>query len=352
MNMHSPAAVWPLAASLALTSSLFSQEVTRTLLPQKGEGATAATAQHRPQGPSGTTAQLQGTAPDERELDSPTRSIPTDDAPNFAPMVSEPAEDDANPKVRLDGNPYRLSFTNGDFEPKRGIDPALVRDLAANPGGSVFGFVMLRGRITEAKVRAITELGVELLGPHTWQSFKAQIPGRSIGVLGELPFVHWVGYARPAQKLDKVLAGALTNATAGQEFDIWVNFFKSDLGPNTERVVVGKNRKLSERHDEGSATYIIPNGRFQKMLESLGFEFSFYSDSIFAMRGQATKAEILEDPRPELCRVHRVAARHRHRRPRSVAGDDRRRPRALGVSRPRRTLGLDRHGHRLVAVAQ
>ena len=235
---------------------------------------------------------------DEKFVTNATRVNPTDDEPNFAPMVSEPAEDDLDRKMdrkmRIDGNPYRLSFTNGDYAPKRGVDPDLVRDLTAVPNGKVFGFIMIRGRITPAKVKALTDLGVELLGPHTWQSIKAEIPVGSLNTLAGTPFVHWVGYARPAQKLDKVLAEALKTVPAKRKLKIWVNFFKSDMSAGAEKIVVGENRTLSPRHDEGSVTHTVPNGRFQKALEELGFEFSFYSDSTFAMQGWATKAQILQ----------------------------------------------------------
>ena len=240
------------------------------------------------------------TQPDEAWIRHATRAPVTDDRPNFAPMIVKPRrdgivpEDDRDVETVYDGNPYRLSFMNGDYTPKRGVDPALLTERPAAPDETRFGFVMIRGRITAAKLRAITQLGVKLLEPRTWQSFQAKIPLRSLSALGELECVHWVGYARPEQKLDRPLAEALGVAPAGQKFDVWVNLFESDMGPNTEAISVGEERQLSSRHDEGSVKLVVPNGAFQKALEGLGFKFSFYDDSIHAMRGTATKAQILK----------------------------------------------------------
>lgn len=217
-----------------------------------------------------------------------------DDSPNFVPTrdLNPGAVDDTNQESVIDGNPYRLDFKGGSYAPARGIDPRLIRDLQANPDASVFGYVMIKGRINTAKLKTLTELGVEMLGFHPWQTLKAKIPAQALPGLMRSEFVHWAGYAQPEQKIDRVLAEAMAVAKKEDRLDVWVNFFASDMGPNAQTLSSGENRTLSAKADVGAIEWILPNGPFQKQLEALGFRFTFYSDAIFAMRGLATKAEI------------------------------------------------------------
>ncbi|MCB9871413.1 MAG: S8 family serine peptidase [Planctomycetes bacterium] len=279
-----------LIAAAVAAGSLAAQEPQRIELPSP-QNKTATVAPAQPGVKTTTTAQAFSPIV-EREVEGGSYVPPEDDLPQYAPMLTVRGEDDSNPTYRYDGNPYRLSFTNGDFTPERGVDAALAGDAAAR--GSTFGFVMIHGRITEAKLKKLTDVGVKLLGPHTWQSFKAEIPVGAVPALRQFDFVHWVGYSRPEQKLDKVLAEALKTAAPTDKLDIWVNFFKSDIGPKTKVVKVGEDKTLSERHDQCAVSYTIPNGPFQAELEAMGFQFSFYSDTACAMRGLATKEQILK----------------------------------------------------------
>ena len=72
---------------------------------------------------------------------------------------------------------------------------------------------MVKGRLNDPKKMArLAAVGVEVIDPHTWQSVSARIPFSSLTALRNLEFVHWVGYARPEQKLDPRLTAAFVEA--------------------------------------------------------------------------------------------------------------------------------------------
>ncbi|MHC4515463.1 MAG: S8 family peptidase, partial [Planctomycetota bacterium] len=223
------------------------------------------------------------------------------DEPSYAPMEEiRGGPENAVLEIRLRGNPYVLSFTNGDFTPEPGIDPALARRLAHGDKPHTYGFVMIKGRMSREKLKTLQELGVEFLGVHTWQSIKAKIPLTALKGMDALPFVHWVGFARPEQKLQKQLADALQGAAQGQVFEIYVQPFESDLNKDSETREIGETSVVGDL-DAGVARAvqlptreIVPNGPVQKGIEALGFEFDWYIPQIHCFKGRATKAQILK----------------------------------------------------------
>lgn len=219
-----------------------------------------------------------------------------DDEPDFAPMrrIAD-GEDDNDVTLVPDGNPYVLSFLNGDFTPDRGIDPQLAKAAALDPTGSSFGYVMVRGRLNHpAKMAKLRGLGLELFDPHTWQSVSARIPHQAIAGLRDLDFVHWVGFARTEQKVHPNLAGWLDQAAPTDEIVIHVSTFVGDEGEDTDIVRTTPPANQDPMAIEGARQWVVPNGPFQRGLEALGFRFAHYHsiDNVHVFEGTASKAAI------------------------------------------------------------
>jgi hypothetical protein len=85
---------------------------------------------------------------------------PAGDQPDFAPMEEYDSADGLHTRLRLRGNPYVLSFTNGDFAPEPGLDPALVAAWRRDPDGHTYAYVMIEGRMADAKIEALQQRGV------------------------------------------------------------------------------------------------------------------------------------------------------------------------------------------------
>jgi hypothetical protein len=273
-----------LTAAFLTTTPLLAQELVRVPVPPKSESKPSATR-----------------VPDEKARPAnPLETVtngrwiePQGDKPDFAPTVREDiTKDDVNRIAVPLGNPYVLSFTGGDYTPEPGFDAKLLRKIAT--GDRTYGFIMIKGRMSRAKMATLAKLGVVHLGRHTWQSIKAVIPEGAVHGLRTLPFVHWVGEQLPEQKISASLAKVIAIGGEGQEFDIVVNFFESDMGEAAKVVITGTNKRIDKLAVVAPLSMTIPNGPSQKALEGLGFEFEYYDDRIFAMRGRATRAEILE----------------------------------------------------------
>ena len=219
------------------------------------------------------------------------------DEPDFAPM--EDVLDDRGNIVgmRRVGNPYVLDFTGGRFEPEPGIDPDMEKYARQHPEGSVYGFVMIRGRMADTKMDHLRRLGVKLLGVHTYQSVKAEIPVERLGTLRDLPFVYWVGFARPSQKIDHILAPELARVGDDEQIEVTITPFDHDLA-EARKVTVGE-RSVQDDHptirgEGATSTLVVPNGRFHEALSEAGFEFEHYDEISHSFTGRLTKARILK----------------------------------------------------------
>lgn len=225
----------------------------------------------------------------------PFYEAPLDDLPDFAPYIDVGHVDNGDasgqgPRQVPNGNPYTLAFAGHSYEPPRGVDPG-VRSLG---GSHFYGYVMLRGRMTAPhKLRALDALGVQRLRAHTWQSWVAKIPLAAVDRIGELPFVHWVGLARPEQKIHPLLRDALEAADPGTSLRIEVDVFESDKNPRTRVELRGRSSD-GESQDERPISFIVPNGDAHLALVEAGFHFEEYCDTgnTFLFRGTATPSSI------------------------------------------------------------
>ncbi len=189
----------------------------------------------------------------------------------------------------LKGNPYRLSYLAGDYIPAVGerMDPALATYWKRNRNkvSKTYGFVMLQGKITTAKIKRIEALGLKLDNFHTFQCFSAVIPFSTIPALLGSPDVHWIGYAKPLHKVDPELTMKMSlmddTERGAQKLHLFVNVYESDLGSASEFVQAWP---LTEKGND--QTPVLPtqvmmsNGRFQRALEALGARvYAYHPDN-------------------------------------------------------------------------
>ena len=191
------------------------------------------------------------------------------------------------------GNAYRLSFLAGDHVPPAGerIDPELVQTLIARNGeGETYGFVMFEGRITTGKRARIEAIGVRLFDHHTFNCMTAAIPLTALGELAQLDCVRWIGYARPWQKIDPMLAAEVTGSdSTNGTVRVFVKVYRSDLTPQARRIVD------LEAGGTAQAAILetfrtIPEGACQRAFEGLGARVIDYHDELqlFALELPAT----------------------------------------------------------------
>lgn len=221
---------------------------------------------------------------------------PLDDEPDFAPMEDVRDADGHVIATRPAGNPYVLDFVGGRYVPEPGVDPRLEAALLARPEGHTYGFVMLKGRMSEAKQQRLRDAGLELYGIHTYQCLKVKIDAGGLAVARGLPNVLWIGYARPEQKMDPELAERLVGVAQDQRVRIRVLPFTSDLNEKSRRVVdVRPNVPESGVGPRGAAAtgYTwIPDGPFQRRLSALGFTFERYNQYAHAFTGTIARRDI------------------------------------------------------------
>ncbi|MEZ5988594.1 MAG: S8 family serine peptidase [Planctomycetota bacterium] len=155
---------------------------------------------------------------------------------------------------------------------------------------------MVQGRLNHPdKIAALRALGVELLGVQTWQCHVAAIPLARLDRIAALPFVRWVGQARPDQKLSPELARLLATTRPGETLRIHVDVFESDLGPASVTRPIPGGQPVPQG-ETAQARTVIPNGRFQEQLEALGFVLRHYTDvgNVHIFEGEATAAAVLK----------------------------------------------------------
>ncbi|MEZ5963557.1 MAG: S8 family serine peptidase [Planctomycetota bacterium] len=219
-----------------------------------------------------------------------------DDLPDFTPTRLAGAAD-ATVRQDVQCDPYVLAFLGGSYKPQRGIDPRLIAAMAATAADATYGYIMIEGRLNHpAKIAQLRALGVEIYAPHTWQSFAAKIPFTALAGLQSLPYVRWVGYAQPAQKVDPLLARQLLGAKPDEGFAVHVTTFASDVNPASEWRLVGGQQPTSQDPNavEVPVQNLVPNGPFHKALTALGFEFHNYTDTtnVHVFDGVVTAAQL------------------------------------------------------------
>ncbi|MEZ5988592.1 MAG: S8 family serine peptidase [Planctomycetota bacterium] len=221
----------------------------------------------------------------------------TDDLPDFAPGRDVTDADGNIVRTEQVGDPYVLAFTGGEYKPAGGLGEELRNLAAKDPQGTTYAYVMITGRLNRPdKIDALEGLGVQILGVHTWQCFVVELPLANAARVANLPFVRWVGHARPEQKLEPTLKTLMAAAQDGEQLAIDVSVFETDIGPDSRTLTIGERKEDDPKDIELPISEVVPNGRMQKALEAAGFTFAHYTDvaNVHIFHGTATKAQIVK----------------------------------------------------------
>lgn len=207
--------------------------------------------------------------------------------------------------VPADADPFFLGFAAGNHHPPADerVDPLLRKSAQALPadreGGVTFGFAMFSKRITRERIELIESMGATYLGRHPHYAAKLAVPPHAIDAIADLDFVRWIGVPRDWQKLHPLLTQEVQQAEAGEELDVWINLYTSDLNEASTFEYVGEGSLVEPEigvvhhltADEGSRRW-QSNGWQQEALEAEGVQIRQYVDSIQAFRATLTPAEL------------------------------------------------------------
>ncbi len=155
--------------------------------------------------------------------------------------------------------PFVLAAPSGIYTPTVRIDPNL-RD--ADGDGFTFGYIMDDGMLDQQEREQLESLGVELLTFQTFHSHSAKIPIDNLSLIGNLPFIVWVGYAPKNLKILPTAAQALQR---GSREDYFIGLFTADPGAQTLQ-------------KKGGGQWTA--GTWGQELERLGLHLSAYDDSL------------------------------------------------------------------------
>ena len=124
----------------------------------------------------------------------------------------------------------QLSFVGGSYTPEAGIGDTLLKAAESRRGESTFAFLVMESDPDEAAQQKLQELGIEVLGRHD-DALKIRFPlnREVIDAVLKLPGVHFIGYARPEQKIAPDLERSLsTFSNDAARFPVIVNLFVDD----------------------------------------------------------------------------------------------------------------------------
>jgi hypothetical protein len=157
-------------------------------------------------------------------------------APEGAPTVAPPH------------NWRALNYVGNGYEPKHGVDSALLAPQErSRTRGFLYAFLMLNEQLSDTLEKELKQLGVEILGPHD-STLKVRVPANSdrLRAIGALSSVEWLGYPRPAQKIETAVRNAVQlyqggsanlpviisvfDGAALDELQVWLTSIKATVG--------------------------------------------------------------------------------------------------------------------------
>ena len=125
----------------------------------------------------------------------------------------------------------QLGFWSETIAPDPGLDPRLETAPERIRGREhTYGFLLMSEYLSPPTQEALGRLGVVVLGPHgTAYKVKLPLDAARLKQVVELPYVAWLGYARPGQKLDKALQeAAKAHADRLERLPAWISFFEDE----------------------------------------------------------------------------------------------------------------------------
>jgi len=180
---------------------------------------------------------------------------------------------DARPRTPDPTRWRRLRFSGGDFEPDPGLDPRLLQARTRLPMGRdhTYGFLLLDEYPTPPLRAELEAYGLTILGEHG-DALQVRIPlqGSVMRQVGALPYVYWLGYSQPGQKLDGTLQGLLNDAGGADspaQLPVMINLFTADNGEFRAALLAAG--ALLGRYHEGLMAYeaVLDRNTLERVIE-------------------------------------------------------------------------------------
>ena len=136
--------------------------------------------------------------------------------------------------------PLSLGFVSGEYIPEAGVDEALLAAidvLQAQGRQHTYGFLLMDEFLVDETRAELEALGLSVLAPHA-SAYKVILPldTAKLDAIAALPYVHWLGYSLPEQKLDLELQAILDDARQQpDELAVIINLFDDDPEENFKR---------------------------------------------------------------------------------------------------------------------
>lgn len=105
----------------------------------------------------------------------------------------------------------QLRFAPQAYTPTTGVDERLLKaSKIIRDRRYSYAFLIINEYLSDEVEKELKEMGVEILGPHS-SAYKVKVPldQRVMKLVVELPYVEWLGYSLPGQKIDRQIKQAL-----------------------------------------------------------------------------------------------------------------------------------------------
>ena len=143
-----------------------------------------------------------------------------------------------------------LTFSGGVFTPRLGLDERIV-EIVRQPvlnipsfkraTSATYGFILLDEYLSKDIEEKLRALGITLLGPHD-DAYKVKLPLNieALNAAVALPYVKWLSYSLPEQKLSLDLQQTIARSVSQEgkppvvaELPVVINLFDDDIEGGT-----------------------------------------------------------------------------------------------------------------------
>ncbi len=124
-----------------------------------------------------------------------------------------------------------------------------------------YAFMIINEYLTDDVTKELRGMGVEILGPHA-SAYKVKLPlkPKVLQRIAKAPYVEWLGYSLPSQKLDNELGLSLKKyQKVLKEVPVWLNFFDAEAVERYAKTLQKREITLGRYHKDLQAySAVVP----------------------------------------------------------------------------------------------